>query len=169
MVGSLSPKPEARVAMEPPGVDAPLRLGRGFLALYRVVLLPSIWFLHPWSAEDRYVAVISVILLRFLGSLAVYSVCLFAWAAATDFRRQKRAFLIFGVIMIGVLFAFAIVNWRTRPLTAYGTGIVSFFGFLLLRFLSRRFTSPSPDPKVSSVPPPGGQEPHLRNRRPRQD
>jgi len=86
--------------MEPPKIDAPIRLGRGFVLLYLLALLVALWQLHPWSTDDRYMAVLGVLLFPFLGSLILYAVSLFAWAIATDFRRQKRAFGIFGLVVV---------------------------------------------------------------------
>src|SRR5208282_5644801 len=53
-----------------PKIDAPIRLGRGFLAIYLPALGLVLWFLHPWSGEDRYEATLGVILFPFLSSLA---------------------------------------------------------------------------------------------------
>ena len=148
--------------MTAPKVDQPVKLGRSFLALWLTVFLPSIWFFHPWSAEEpRWAAVISVILLPFLASLVAYSLCLFLFALVTDFRGQKRAFGIFGLVVIGILVAFTIVNWRSKPVPAYATGILSFLGFSLLRYLSQRFPNQSSDPTLSSGTPPAEQESRL--------
>ena len=74
--------------MEPPKVDQPLKLGRGFGILYLAALLLSLRLLHPWSADDRYMAVLGTILFPFLGSVTIYSLGLIAWAIASDFRRH---------------------------------------------------------------------------------
>ena len=142
--------------MSPPKIDEPLRLGRGFASVYAIALALSLWVFHPWSTDDRYMAVLSVILFPFLGAIALYSLCLFAWAVVSDFRRQKRAFFVFGLALIGILVAYAVASWRDRPISAYATGLVAVLASTTLRYLSRRLPNQLPDPTSPSVTPPAG-------------
>ncbi len=132
--------------MKPPRINEAVRLGRGFLVLYALALLLSLWLFHPWSAGDRYMAVLSVALLPFLGSLVLYSLGLFSWSVATDFRRQRMPLLVLGIALTGILLAFSIANWRQRPIPSFAVWIVIPLADSLLRYLSRRLPAPSADP-----------------------
>src|SRR5580658_1663678 len=75
-----SPRRPNRVGYQPGlcnKADEPIKLGRGFLIVYVLALCISLWLLHPWSANDRYTAVLSVILFPFLVGLIIYSLGLF--------------------------------------------------------------------------------------------
>jgi len=148
--------------MTPLKVDEPVKLGRGFLILWLTVTLSGIWLCHRWfSGDPWYAAVASLIVLPFVASIIIYSLSLFLFALVTDFRGQKRAFGIFGLVVIGILIAFAVTNWKEKPVTAFESGTLAFLGFSLLRYLSRRFPNQSSEPTLASGTSPAEQEPRL--------
>jgi len=139
--------------MVPPKIDAPIRLGRGFVIIYVLALAVSLLLLHPWSTDDRYMAVLGVVLFPFLASIVLYSIGLFAWAIVSDFRGQKQAFFIFALALIGIFLAYAVASWRDRPISSYATGAVATTASILLRYLSKRLPNQSTDPTLSSGTP----------------
>jgi multisubunit Na+/H+ antiporter MnhB subunit len=106
-------------------------------------------------------AVLGIILFPFIGSLFLYSVGLFSWAVVRDFRRQRRAFFMFAIAIIGILLAYGIATWRERPISSAVTYSVVFVASASLRYLSKRLPNQSSEPTLSSGTSPAVQKPRL--------
>ena len=146
--------------MTPPKIDAPLKLGREFLGLWFIILLFSIWALYPFYVDQpNWVKVMWPVSISLFVSLIGYSIMLFLISLLWDFRGQRGALFVFCILVTSILMAFAIVNFRARPVPAYITGMASFFGFPIIRVLIRRLPNHSTDPSPAPGTSPAVQEP----------
>jgi hypothetical protein len=128
----------------------PLRLGRAFWSLFALLLGPAIWILRPSnSGLPPSSVVIGAILFPFLASIVLYSCGLFLFALVTDFRRQRRYFALFFLILTGALAAMAVVIYLPRQakgisgMPFVAALLVSLLANALILFLTRRRNGPA--------------------------
>jgi RsiW-degrading membrane proteinase PrsW (M82 family) len=95
--------------MRAPNIDEPIKLGRGFLIVYLVLIGAYFWVASPreWQLP-LWVVVGNAFLYAFLGAMALYCTSLFVFALLTNFRAQLRGLAYFSMAVAGMLVAMAV-------------------------------------------------------------
>jgi hypothetical protein len=101
----LNVKPSIRA----PNIDEPIKLGRGFLVVYLVLIGAYFWVVSPWEWQlPLYAVVGNALLYAFLGAMALYCTSLFVFAVVTKLRAQLRGLGYLSMAVAGLLVAMAV-------------------------------------------------------------